>query len=138
MTASDDPGRVARDAYTYVHLLIVAGIIATAAGDDLLIAAPHDPLHGIGLAIVLGGPALFLLGESLFQWRTTGRASAKRLAAAGLIIGLAPLAPHVSALVLAISVTVLLAALAISEITGLATADRGRTQRKPRVRGAFL
>ena len=32
MTASDDPGRVARDAYTYLHLLIVAGIIATAAG----------------------------------------------------------------------------------------------------------
>ena len=32
MTASDDPGRVARDAYTYLHVLIVAGVIATAAG----------------------------------------------------------------------------------------------------------
>ena len=26
----DDPGRLARDAYTYAHLPIVAGIIATA------------------------------------------------------------------------------------------------------------
>ncbi len=63
MSASDDPGRLARDAYTYLHLPIVAGIIATAVGVDLLIAHPHDPLHGVGLAMVLGGPALFLLGR---------------------------------------------------------------------------
>jgi low temperature requirement protein LtrA len=116
VTASDDPGRLARDAYTYVHLLIVAGIIATAAGDDLLIAEPHDPLHGVGLVMVLGGPALFLLGENLFQWRTTSRANTKRLAAAGLIIGLVPVATHVSALVLGAIVTVLLTALAIWEL----------------------
>jgi low temperature requirement protein LtrA len=114
--ASDDPGRIARDAYTYLHLLIVAGIIATAAGDDLLIAEPHDPQHGIGLAMLLGGPALFLLGVSLFQWRTTGTANAKRLAAAALIIGLAPLATQVSALALVSIITVLLALLAIWEV----------------------
>ena len=116
MTASDDPGRVARDAYTYLHLLIVAGIIATAAGDDLLIAGPHDTQQGVGLAIILGGPALFLLGSSLFQWRTTGRTHPKRLAVAGLIVGLAPIAAQVSALTVAVSVTVLLTALAISEV----------------------
>jgi low temperature requirement protein LtrA len=116
VTATDDPGRVARDAYTYVHLVIVAGIIATAAGAELLIAESREPLHGMGLAIVLGGPALFLLGESLFQWRTTGRANAARLATAGLIMGLAPLAAHVSALSLAVIVTVLLTVLAIWEL----------------------
>jgi low temperature requirement protein LtrA len=124
MTASDDPGRVARDAYTYVHLLIVAGIIATAAGHDLLITESDNPQHGMALAIVVGGPALFLLGGSLFQWRTTGRANAKRLAAAGLLVGFAPLAPHVSALALAIGVTILLTALAIWEVRVLAL--RGR------------
>jgi low temperature requirement protein LtrA len=62
VTGGANPGRLARDAYTYVHLLIIAGIIATAAGDNLLIANPDEPLHGVGLAIVLGGPALFLLG----------------------------------------------------------------------------
>ena len=36
----DDPGRLARDAYTYLQLPIVAGIIATAVGNDLLIAEP--------------------------------------------------------------------------------------------------
>ena len=32
MSGSDDPGRLARDAYTYLHVPIVAGIIATAVG----------------------------------------------------------------------------------------------------------
>jgi low temperature requirement protein LtrA len=63
MTSCEDPGRLARDAYTYLHLPIIAGIIATAVGNDLLIAHPHEPLHGAGLAMMLGGPALYLLGE---------------------------------------------------------------------------
>ena len=67
-----DPGRFARDAYTYGHLPIIAGIIATAVGVDLLIAHPAHALHGVGLAMVLGGPALYLLGESMFRRRMTG------------------------------------------------------------------
>ena len=117
VTAGEDPGRVARDAYTYVHPLIIAGIIATAAGDNLLIANPDDPLHGVGLAIVLGGPALFLLGQNLFAWMTTGTASLRRLAAAGVIVGLVPLGPQVPALVLAAVVTAVLSALAGWEAT---------------------
>ena len=116
MSVSDDPGRIARDAYTYLHVLIVAGIIATAAGVDLVIAHPHDPQDGVGLAIILGGPALFLLGESPFQWRTTGRLNPARLWVAALIVGLTPLAAQVSALAVAAGVTVLLSALAIWEV----------------------
>lgn len=69
--SSDNPGRLARDAYTYVHVLIVGGIVATAAADHLLIADPDAPPRGLGLVLLLGGPALFLLGASLFQWMTT-------------------------------------------------------------------
>ena len=116
VVSSENPGRLARDAYTYAHVLIVGGIVATAAGNDLLIAHPHDPQHGVGLAIVLGGPALFLVGVNLFHWMTTGRANPKRLLVAALIVGLLPLAPHLSVLALAMSVTALLAALAIWEL----------------------
>jgi low temperature requirement protein LtrA len=116
MSESDDPGRIARNSYTYVHVLIVAGIIATAAGVDLLIAHPHDPQHGVGLAIVLGGPAVFLLGESLFQWSATGTVNVKRLATAALIIALVPLAPELSTLALIGIVTGLLTAVAIWEL----------------------
>ena len=36
--ASKQAGRLARDAFTYPHVPIVAGIIAVAVGDDLLLA----------------------------------------------------------------------------------------------------
>jgi low temperature requirement protein LtrA len=118
MSGSDDPGRLARDAYTYLHLPIVAGVIATAVGAHLLIAEPSDPQHGVGLAMVLGGPALYLLGVSLFAWRMTRRVSAKRLTVAGLLILLVPVAGHVAALLLGVIVTALLAALAVWELRG--------------------
>ncbi len=129
MASSDDPGRVARDAYTYFHLPIIAGIIATAAAVDLVIAHPHDPQHGVGLGILLGGPALYLVGLSLFQWSTTGSANPKRLAAAALIMGLAPLGAQVSGLALAVIVTAILIALAISELRAAAPVDWTSTHR---------
>jgi low temperature requirement protein LtrA len=98
MSASDDPGRLARDAYTYLHLPIVAGIIATAVGANLLIAEPGDPQQGVGLAMMLGGPALYLVGENLFQRKLTSQTNTKRLTVAGLLILLVPLAGHVTPL----------------------------------------
>ena len=40
---SSDPGRLARLAYTYLHLLLVAGIIVAAVGDELVLAHPSTP-----------------------------------------------------------------------------------------------
>jgi low temperature requirement protein LtrA len=111
----EDPGRLARDAYTYVHLPIVAGIIATAVAADLLIAAPHATPSAVGVAMILGGPALYLLGESLFCWRMTGAASVARMAVAALLVGLAPLGGRMSALDLSLVVAALLPALALWE-----------------------
>jgi low temperature requirement protein LtrA len=116
MSACEDPGRLARDAYTYLHAPIVAGIIAAAVGDDLLLADPGRALHGVGLAMVLGGPVLFLVGESLFRLRVTGVANAKRLAVAALLVPLAPLGLQVSALALSATVAALLSALALWEL----------------------
>jgi low temperature requirement protein LtrA len=93
----------------------VAGIIAAAVGDDLLLAAPRDPLTTAGIAMVLGGPALYLVGESLFRLRMTATMNPRRLVAVAVLVGLAALAPHVSALALAALVCGLLAALALTE-----------------------
>jgi low temperature requirement protein LtrA len=148
MTSCEDPGRLARDAYTYLHVPIVAGIIATAVGDDLLIAEPGRALHGVALAMLLGGPVLFLMGESLFRLRVTGVANAKRFAAAALLVLLAPFSSQISAPALSATVAALLCALALWELrtsaqdalgTGLGTptdAPRGPArdlqQRQPR------
>ena len=82
LSLSDDPGRLARDAYTYIHIPIVAGIMVAAVGDELVIAHPTDRLDGAELAAVVGGPVLYLLGHVAFRVRMTGSVSVKRLAAA--------------------------------------------------------
>ena len=67
---SSDPGRQARLAYTYLHLLIIAGIIVCAVADELTLAHPEH-FEGDGraaMAAMVGGPMLYLLGVALFKW----------------------------------------------------------------------
>jgi low temperature requirement protein LtrA len=116
LSTCDDPGRLARDAYTYAHLPIVAGIIGTAVASNLLIAAPHHAADGVGVAMILGGPALYLAGESAFAWRMTGAVNAKRVAVVGLLLLLVPVGGQVSVLVLSVIVASLLLGLAVWEI----------------------
>ncbi|HWJ70131.1 MAG TPA: low temperature requirement protein A [Sphingobium sp.] len=68
----DDPGRVARLAYTYGHIPIIAGIIVSAASDEMLLAHPTGPAAPAAHALTLGGAALFLAGNLFFKrvtWR---------------------------------------------------------------------
>jgi low temperature requirement protein LtrA len=116
MRTCEDPGRLARDAYTYLHVPIVAGIIAVAVGDNLLIDDPGGALHGVGLAMLLGGPALYLVGESLFRMRVTGAVNVNRLAVAAVLVLLAPLGGRISALALSAIVAALLCATALWEL----------------------
>ena len=67
------------------------------------------------MALVVGGPALYLLGENLFRHRMTATVNPKRFLVAGALIVLAFLGPHVSALALSVFVTALLSALALWE-----------------------
>jgi low temperature requirement protein LtrA len=66
-----DPGRMARLAYTYFHIPIVAGIIVTAASDEMALGHPGGHGSQAALATLLGGPALYLAGNLLFK-RTSG------------------------------------------------------------------
>lgn len=110
-----DPARLARDAYTYLHLPIVAGIIMVAVADDFLIADPHRVATGPVLAMLVGGPAVYLAGESLFRLRMIGSVSPKRVAAVLALLALAALGGAVSIFVLALCVTAVLTTLALIE-----------------------
>jgi low temperature requirement protein LtrA len=67
ISKSSEPGRLARLAYTYLHMPIVAGIIVSAVADDLVLTHPegHSDLRTSLCAI--GGPLLFLVGTILFK-----------------------------------------------------------------------
>ena len=58
---------MARSAYTYLHLPIIGGVIVCAVADELVLAHP-DHASDAGLAAILGGPALYLVGNALFKW----------------------------------------------------------------------
>src|SRR5882757_1029395 len=67
ISKSDQSGRVARIAYTYLHMPIIGGIILTAVADELVLKHPsgHSDLKTIVSSV--GGPLLFLVGTILFK-----------------------------------------------------------------------
>ena len=81
LATSDESGSLARDAYTYVHAVIVAGIIVAAVGDGILIERPTGAPSPAEMATLAGGPALYLAGHLLFRRRMAGSWSGKRVAA---------------------------------------------------------
>ncbi|MDQ8045600.1 MAG: low temperature requirement protein A, partial [Solirubrobacteraceae bacterium] len=77
----EDPGRLARDAYTYLHLPIFAGIILSAIADEILILHPTHELSLAGAIVTLGGPLLYLIGDGAFRYRMVRSVSPRRLTA---------------------------------------------------------
>jgi low temperature requirement protein LtrA len=74
--------RVARDGFTYLHAAMVAGVIVSAVGDELVIAHPHDTLAGREVVAVVAGPAIYLVAHALFRLRLAGSIAWKRVAGA--------------------------------------------------------
>jgi len=102
--------QLARDAYTYLHVVMVAGIIVSAVGDELLIAHPTEVLPGREVAAVVAGPALYLLALSLHRLRMSGTISPRRLAGAVACAAAGFLGAFAPALVVAGVVLAILAA----------------------------
>ena len=67
-----DRTNMARDAYTYLHVVMIAGVIVSAVGDELVIAHPTEELAGPEVAAVVAGPAIYLLAHALFRLRMAG------------------------------------------------------------------
>ena len=112
---SEDPGRLARSAYTYFHLPIVAGIIAVAAADELTVAHPGDPGTLASVSLTLGGTALFVAGHGAFLWAVSDRVPWSRLIAVVALAALAPVGFAASALTLAGAAAAIVVLLAIGD-----------------------
>jgi low temperature requirement protein LtrA len=112
---ASDPGRLARLAYTYVHIPIVAGIIVAAVGDELLLAHPDGHVDGKVIAAIAGGPALYLIGTTLFKRSVTGHWPWTHVAGLLALIVVALAADGLSPLVFASVVMVVLVAVAAVE-----------------------
>ncbi len=112
---SGDPGRLARSAYHLVHPVMVAGIIVTAAADEVLLDHPTHVASGLLRWLMLGGTALFLAGHALFKATVWHVMPWTRLVAVVLLGALALAAPYISALNLAICTAALVIMVAVSD-----------------------
>lgn len=115
ITHSSDPGRIARLVYTYVHLPIIGGIIGSAAADQLVLLHPHGHLAPLEAGLVIGAPALFLLGIFLFKRITGGWWPLSHLAGLALLAVLATAIPFANPLAIGLGTTATLVIVAVWE-----------------------
>ena len=67
-----DPVLAAADAYSYLHFVMVAGIIVFATGARLAVEGSADGLGDAARLALCGGVALYLFGHAAFRWRLLG------------------------------------------------------------------
>jgi low temperature requirement protein LtrA len=89
--------RIARDAYAYIHLLLIAGIVLLALGIKKTLAHVDAPLDTVPAVALCGGAALYLVGHVLFRWRNMHSINVQRLLAAVICVALIPLATSADA-----------------------------------------
>lgn len=63
---ADDPGRIGAW-FHYVHVVIVAGVILAAVGNELVIAHPDARIDTVHAVILLAAPALYVLGNGIYK-----------------------------------------------------------------------
>ena len=98
-----EPGRVqnelARDSYSYIHLLMVAGIVLMAYGMKVTIGHHAEDLPDVPAFALLGGLSLYLLGLVGFRYRHVHTLNRHRLGLALVLLFLIPVATAVPAMV---------------------------------------
>jgi low temperature requirement protein LtrA len=119
ISRSSEPGRLARLAYTYLHMPIVAGIIVSAVADELVLKHPagHSDLKTVLSAI--GGPLLFLFGTILFKHSFRGFLQLSHGAGIVALCGLAWFAGDLSPLMLSIITSAIMVVVAVWESISL-------------------
>ena len=82
---------LARDAYTYLHLPMVAGIVFLALGLKKSLASPDEQLKLLVSLALFGGVALYLLAHVAFRWRNVRSVNVQRLVVAVVLLACVPL-----------------------------------------------
>lgn len=121
--SGSERARIARDAYSYLHLPMIVGIVLLALGLKKALAHPGDHLHLIPAIALCAGPAIYLLGLIGFRLRNVRTLSRPRLSAFLVLLVLVPVGMVVPALVALAMVTGVMAAVVTWETVRFA-ADR--------------
>jgi low temperature requirement protein LtrA len=118
ITSSENPGMTVLSAYTYSHVPMIAGIIAVAAADELIVTRPGVQGTLASVALTLGGTGLFVAGQALFKWTVSGVLSWSRVVALAALIALVPAGFAMPALALSGAAGLIVAGVAVWETLG--------------------
>lgn len=124
ISSANDSGRLARLAYTYLHLPIVAGIVVCAVGDELLLAHPEGHVGVREILSIVGGSLLYLIGLILFKRTIRGHLQLSHLVGIGLLVALIPFAHSLTPLMLSAATTAIMLLVAVWEAVSLGAAKR--------------
>jgi len=117
LRAHRDPVLAAADAYSYMHLIIVAGIIIFAGGVKLVVHnSVTAPMPDAGRLAMCGGAALYLVGLAAFRLRILGEHSFGRLLVALAMIVLYVAGGGLPAWTIGAGIAALMAALCAGEV----------------------
>ena len=130
-----EQNEIARDSYSYLHFLMVAGVVLGALGLKKTIADVGEPLKTVPAVALLGGSALYLLGHVAFRLRNVGTLNRQRLLCAVGLLALVPVAVELPSLAtLALLAGVLVALITYEAVRFADARERVRHQlaRAPR------
>ena len=102
---------LARDAFSYLHLPMVAAVVLVAFGMKTTLAHVDEPLAWEAAAALAGGAALYIVAQVAFKARALGSLSVPRVVTALVLAALVPVAREVDAVVTVGSVGLVLWAL---------------------------
>jgi low temperature requirement protein LtrA len=109
---------LARDSYSYIHFLLVAGVILLALGLKKGIGHPTEALDDVPAFALVGGVAIYLLGLVAFRYRHIHTVNWQRFGIAMLLFALFPVATALSALVMLVALNLLLWTMIVYETRG--------------------
>jgi low temperature requirement protein LtrA len=89
---------MARDAFSFLHLPVVAGIVLLALGIKKTLGDVDEPLKALSAIALCAGVALYLAADVAFRRRCRAAAQPQRLVAAIACLALIPLAIELPAL----------------------------------------
>ena len=128
----DDPVLAAADGYSYLHLVIVAGIITFAVGVKVLTRdSVTAPLAGPARLALCGGVALYLIGHAAFALRMVREVEYEKLGVAVALLVLYAVTGGLAAWAVAAAVAALMAALCAAETDSVGEALSGHRARAP-------
>jgi low temperature requirement protein LtrA len=124
IAGSSDAGRVARLAYTYLHLPLVAGIVLAAVGDELVLAHPSGHTDAKTAAVLIGTPAIYLVGNLMFKRATATSPALSHMVGLGLLALLIPASTSMEPLILSVATTLVLVVVAAWETLSLGAGNK--------------